>query len=93
MPTSPEQPAIVVDQKTAFAWPILVALLGVAAMGAVGLARAQDAGVAVKEHDKSIQALQIDSAENKADHKAIRDLLIEIKADIKEVKLEVAKRK
>ena len=73
MPTG-EQP-VVVDQRTSFAWPILVALLGVAGMGAVGLARAQDAGVAVKEHEKSIQELKVDSAENKSDHKAMRDLL------------------
>jgi len=92
MPTG-EQPAITVDTNTSFRWPILVALLGVAAMGAVGLARAQDAGVAVKEHEKSIQALQVDSAENKADHRAIRDLLIEIKADLKDVKAELAKKK
>lgn len=48
MPTG-EIPAVVVDQRTRFAWPVVVALVGVAIAAAGGIARATSAEECCKE--------------------------------------------
>lgn len=82
---------VTVTTGSRFAWPVVVALLGVAAIGAVGLAQAQDAGQEVKAHAQEIRALQVDSARNTEQHAAILEALKEIKSDLKELKAAVKK--
>ena len=70
--------------------------LGIAGIGAVARAAGEDAGTALAENktqDKAIQALQVSDAENRADHKAMRELLdrIDKKMDRLEQKLDSKK--
>lgn len=71
---SGEHPALV-NEKVRVGWPVLLALLGAVATGAMAIARAQDAGVQVKDQAAKVQALEINAARNDADHAAIKSLL------------------
>lgn len=87
------------NERSTFSWPLVVTLVGLAisgaGMGAIAKAAGNDAGTALvenKRQDEKITALQIQAAENTAEHKAIRELLLEIKSDIKDVKAEIKRK-
>ncbi len=69
-----------------FTWPVVVALLSIAAIGGVAVAQSQDNKTKTEENSKSIQELRVQAAKTEATLAAMKDLLVEIKADVKDLK-------
>ncbi len=82
---------MIVTDKTAFAWPVVVLAVVVGIAIAGGVASAQDGKTANAKQDSEVRALQVDAALNAEQHRAILDALKEIKSDLKELKASVKK--
>ena len=68
-----------ISERSTFSWPLVVTLVGLAVsgagIGAIARAAGEDAGTALAENKTQaaqITALQIQAAENAAEHKAMR---------------------
>ena len=76
-----------------FTWGVLVAIVTLTGLGATAIAQsratASDLETVKKEkkdNEQNIKALQIRAAESTVEYKAIKDILVVISSDIKDIK-------
>ena len=68
---------VIISEKTTFRWPVLVAVAGLVAMGAVNAAQTRADAASISDHDDRIRKLEVYMGQNETAHAYIKDQLSE----------------